>query len=95
MKWLLPLVLLLSQAPANVKPAFEVVSVKKSSPGLRESMVNQPGRFAANNLTLRQLIAFAYRPANSHDGIHRRDAETVGESALRLCGDIWLRALRV
>jgi uncharacterized protein (TIGR03435 family) len=65
MKWLLPLVLLLSQAPANVKPAFEVVSVKKSTPGLRESMVNQMGRFAANNLTLRQLMVFAYRPANS------------------------------
>jgi uncharacterized protein (TIGR03435 family) len=65
MKWLLPVVLLLSQAPANMKPAFEVVSVKKSTPGLRESMLNQAGRFAANNLTLRQLIAFAYRPANS------------------------------
>jgi uncharacterized protein (TIGR03435 family) len=65
MKWLLPVILLLSQAPASVKPAFEVVSVKKSTSGLRESMANQPGRFAANNLTLRQLIAFAYRPANS------------------------------
>jgi uncharacterized protein (TIGR03435 family) len=65
MKWLFPVVLLLSQAPANVKPAFEVVSVNKSTAGLRESMVNQPGRFAANNLTLRQLIGFAYRPADS------------------------------
>jgi uncharacterized protein (TIGR03435 family) len=65
MNWLLPLVLLLSQAASGRKPAFEVMSIKASTPGLRESMSNQPGRFIANNLTLRQLIAFAYRPANS------------------------------
>jgi uncharacterized protein (TIGR03435 family) len=65
MKWLLPFVLLLSQAPSDRKPAFEVASIKASTPGLRESMTNQPGRFAVNNLSLRQLIAFAYRPANS------------------------------
>src|SRR5215472_14890086 len=65
MKWLLPFVLLLSQAPSDRKPAFEVASIKASTPGLRESMSNQPGRFAVNNLTLRQLIGFAYRTANS------------------------------
>jgi uncharacterized protein (TIGR03435 family) len=65
MKWLFPLFILLSQVAADRKPAFEVASIKASTPGLRESMLNQPGRFAVNNLTLRQLIGFAYRPANS------------------------------
>jgi uncharacterized protein (TIGR03435 family) len=65
MQWLLTLVLLLSQSASNRKPAFEVASIKASTPGLRESMANQPGRFAANNLTLRQLIGFAYGSGNS------------------------------
>jgi uncharacterized protein (TIGR03435 family) len=65
MKWLVALALLLIQTPADKKPAFEVASIKASVPGRRESMTNQPGRFAANNVTLRQLIGFAYRPPNA------------------------------
>ena len=49
-----------SQAPAGTRPSFEVASIKPGTPGLRESPVNQPGRFAANNVSLRMMIGFAY-----------------------------------
>jgi uncharacterized protein (TIGR03435 family) len=65
MRWLLALVVcLVYQNGADTKPSFEVASIKASTPGRRESMnARQPGRFSANNLTLRQLIGFAYRTA--------------------------------
>jgi uncharacterized protein (TIGR03435 family) len=51
---------------ANVNPSFDVAVIKPSVPGRRESMSPQtPGRFAANNLTLRQLIGFAYDIRNA------------------------------
>src|SRR5437762_10379305 len=49
-----------SQAPAGTRPSFEVASIKSGTAGLRESLVNQPGRFAANNVSLRMMIGFAY-----------------------------------
>ncbi len=51
----------LSQAPRETIPSFEVASVKPSPPGGRESLSNQPGRFVANNVTLKMMIGFAYR----------------------------------
>lgn len=65
MKWFLPLVVcLFYQNGADTKPSFEVASVKASLPGRRESMsAQEPGRLSAKNVTLRQLIAFAYRTA--------------------------------
>jgi uncharacterized protein (TIGR03435 family) len=54
-----------SQKPAITRSTFEVASIKPSTPGMRESMSNPPGRFLVNNLTLKQLIGFAYRPANA------------------------------
>jgi len=64
MQWILMLMLLVAQV-AQTKPTFEVASVKASTPGQRESMSSPPGRFASNNLTLRQLIGFAYRSGNA------------------------------
>src|SRR5438552_14322642 len=51
-----------SQTTDGAKPSFEVASIKPSRPGLRESVSNGPGgRFAANNVTLKMMIGFAYR----------------------------------
>src|SRR5262245_41963758 len=56
---LLPAALLASQQP---QPSFEVASVKPNNSGDgRVMMQNQPGRFAATNVTLKQLIRNAYQ----------------------------------
>src|SRR6266446_6401041 len=52
----------LSQAPSRgTMPSFEVASIKPSFGDGRESVSSQPGRFLANNVTLRMMIGFAYR----------------------------------
>lgn len=50
-----------AQTPVSKRVTFDVASIKPSMPGIRESMSNQPNRLLVNNLTLRQLIGFAYR----------------------------------
>jgi len=52
-------------SPVAATPAFEVASVKPTKPGDdRSGLAFQPGgRFTANNLSLRQLIGFAYGAA--------------------------------
>src|ERR1700734_1211654 len=56
---LLPLLALL--APAQDPPSFEVASVKENKPGGRGSYTRStPGRFAAHNATLRNIIMSAY-----------------------------------
>src|SRR5689334_196546 len=55
---------LTAQAPqtATDGPTFEVASIKPNTSGDgRVFMQNQPGRFAATNVTLRQLIRNAYQ----------------------------------
>jgi uncharacterized protein (TIGR03435 family) len=50
-----------SQAPAEAKPSFEVASIKPSMPGARQRITIQPGgRFVADGVPLRLLIAIAY-----------------------------------
>jgi uncharacterized protein (TIGR03435 family) len=52
----------LTQTPSTgTLPSFEVASIKPSPADGRESLSNQPGRFLANNVTLKMLIGFAYR----------------------------------
>jgi uncharacterized protein (TIGR03435 family) len=51
----------LSQAPRGTLPSFEVASIKPSPDGGRESLLTQPGRFVASNVTLKMIIGFAYR----------------------------------
>ena len=52
-----------SQAPAGVKPSFEVASIKPADAGQRgSSIMNQPGgRLVTRGMPLRALITFAYR----------------------------------
>lgn len=54
---------LLSQAPAETKPSFEVATVKTSDPGQRgSSIMNQPGgRLVIRGMPLRAMVTFAYR----------------------------------
>src|SRR5437016_5612212 len=67
--WLILLVVavvaipLFAQAPAGVKPSFEVASVKPSDPGQRGSRImNQPGgRLVISGMPFRALMTFAYR----------------------------------
>src|SRR5271168_1866116 len=54
-----------AQLPANVRPEFEVASVKPSKSGppvvYRDPFVVSPGgRFTATNVTLADLITFSY-----------------------------------
>ena len=50
-----------AQTP-QAAPAFEVASIKPNNSGDgRVMMQNQPGRFTATNITLRQLIRNAYQ----------------------------------
>lgn len=49
------------QAAAGGRPSFEVASIRPSKPGTRTEIVAQPGgRFVANGVPLRLLIAIAY-----------------------------------
>jgi uncharacterized protein (TIGR03435 family) len=52
-----------SQAPVEVRPSFEVASIKPSDPGQRgSSIMNQPGgRVVIRGMPLRALVTFAYR----------------------------------
>src|SRR5215510_2629073 len=53
----IPVALLLAQGPS-----FEVASIKPNNSGDgRVMMQNQPGRFTATNVTLKQLIRNAYQ----------------------------------
>lgn len=50
-----------SQAAAFAKPSFAVASIRPSKPGTRSGIIVQPGgRFVANGVSLRLLIAIAY-----------------------------------
>jgi uncharacterized protein (TIGR03435 family) len=50
-----------SQAPAKDKPSFDVASIRPSVPGTHQGIAIQPGgRFVANGIPLRLLIAIAY-----------------------------------
>ncbi len=52
---------LLSQAPPDTKPSFDVASIKPSMPGSRDALSIQPGgRFASNGFTLKALIGLAW-----------------------------------
>jgi uncharacterized protein (TIGR03435 family) len=58
------LLLLVSQAPAQ-KPSFEVSSVKRNMSGLAGGTIGPKGdRFLATNLTLMNLLMYAYAPPN-------------------------------
>src|SRR5690349_10581687 len=58
--WMLLAVLLIPLPPQ--KPSFEVASIKLNTTGRNGSTADQPGgRFVASQITLRQLIQFAYR----------------------------------
>jgi len=52
-----------SQRSAEVKPSFEVASIKPADPGQRgSSIMNQPGgRLVTKGMPLRALMTFAYR----------------------------------
>src|ERR1051325_1321833 len=53
---------LTAQAPQAAAPAFEVASIKPNNSGDGRVMLqNQPGRFAATNVTLKMLIRNAYQ----------------------------------
>lgn len=50
-----------SQTPVETKPSFEVASIRPSIPGTRQGIRILPGgRFVANGVSLRLLIAIAY-----------------------------------
>ena len=52
---------LFSQAPREVKPVFDVASVKPSLPGSRQRLTIQPGgRLSANEFSLEALIAICH-----------------------------------
>jgi uncharacterized protein (TIGR03435 family) len=62
------------QSPAQAQPTsvmqFDVASIKPSDPGLTGTPGGSvsPGRFAARNLTVRNLLLIAYRLSNSQVG---------------------------
>jgi uncharacterized protein (TIGR03435 family) len=61
----LGLLLVISQAPAQ-KPAFEVTSVKRNMSGLDGGTLGPKGeRFIASNVTLKNLLSYAYSPSNA------------------------------
>ncbi len=53
----------LSQAPGDPKPSFEVASIKPNTSGQMVMSISAPpgGRFVANGLTFRFLMTYAYR----------------------------------
>jgi len=55
---------LFSQAPPEIKPVFDVASVKPSLPGSRQQLTIQPGgRLSANEFSLEALIAICHHLA--------------------------------